>query len=733
MTEKDRSNQTIQKDILSYLANNGHKAYRPKDLAKKLGYLKQKEFEHFRTSVDLLLKEGKVYREKGNRIAHLRKERKQTVNGHQRVGRLNINKQGSGFISVEGGNRYFVSRKHLGKALPKDLVEFKPTGDKSGPKNKRRDNRDRLDTVKIVRVIKRGQASLVGVYQGGKNGGFVDPSDKSYPLAVVVPKGQNSGAKSGDLVQVEIQSFEGWSGSPHGRVKEVLGDKNTKGLDILGLAIGKGIRISFPDVVEKELAKLPKIIRAEDFSSREDFRDENVFTIDPFDAKDFDDAIHIKELGDGIVEVGIHIADVSHYVKSKTALDDEAYSRATSVYLVDRVIPMLPEILSNGLCSLMPKVDRLAHSVIVKLDAKCRVLDFHVAKTIIHSKRRFTYEDAEDILDDKETGPLSDDIKKAWELAKVMRNRRYSEGSVKFASKEYKVVLDDSGAPTHISAKKSLKSHNLVEEFMLLANQLVAQKISDSKVSKGKAIYRVHDKPSEERVVKLLEHLVAFNLDIDTNPTGVDAKDLNRLLVGAQDSKLSTLVQMEVLRSMAKAVYQRDNIGHFGLGFKFYTHFTSPIRRYPDLMVHRMLEGLAPVRQDLDIDQASKHCSEKEREAEQAERDSIKLKKVEYLSARIGEKFSGWITSVIDFGLFVELDDLGIDGLVHITELDDDKYVFMEEQYSLVGNHEGRRYSVGDEIQVYVQAANRGTLKIDFSLKPIDLSSDKKDRKRKRR
>ena len=549
-----------------------------------------------------------------------------------------------------------------------------------------------------------------------------------------MPKGKSNGAKKDDLVKVSIESFEGWNASPIGKISDILGSGDEKGLDVVAIAVEKGVQIGFPEAIKKSLSTLGSEIDAAEIKGREDFRKEFVFTIDPFDAKDFDDAIHIKDLKNGTYELGIHIADVSHYVKTNSALDDEAYSRATSVYLVDRVIPMLPEILSNDLCSLKPNIDRLCRSAVVTIDSNCKVLDYRVVKGVIHSQKRLTYEEAEEFLDsDEDQSELGSQVRLAWSLASKLRAMRFAKGSVQFISKEYKVILDDNGKPENISLKKGLKSHNLIEEFMLLANRLVAKRMSDKSISKGKPIYRVHDKPSEERIVKLLEHLMAFDFDFQTNATGVVASDLNKLLQQASDTKMSTLVQLEVLRSMAKAVYQRQNIGHFGLGFPFYTHFTSPIRRYPDLMVHRIMEGLPPVKKDLDLDEACKHCSDKERDAEQAERDSIKLKKVEFLSDRIGESFKGWITSVLDFGMFVELDDLGIDGLVHISELKDDSYSYREEQYSLIGHHHGNTFAVGDEIEVFVLSANKGTLKVDFSLTAPNLNTDKVNRSRRRK
>ena len=487
MTQNISLKKKIQKEVLDFLANHGDKSYRPKELAKRLDCSKQEDFSAFRECVDELLQSNKIERHSGGRISHKSKSRTK-AHATRLVGTLDVNSKGSGYIRVSaGGKDVFVKRKHLGKALPGDLVEFKFSKDSRSNKQSRKKSKkvrtsrsDLLREGKIINVIKRGRESLVGIFQGDKDGGYVEPIDRNYPLAIVVPKGKSHDAKKDDLVKVVIESFDGWNSSPFGKISDILGSGDEKGLDVVAIAVEKGVQIGFPEQIKKSLSRLGSEIDPAEIEGREDFRKDYVFTIDPFDAKDFDDAIHIKDLGNGTFELGIHIADVSHYVKTDSALDDEAYSRATSVYLVDRVIPMLPEILSNDLCSLKPNVDRLCRSAVVTINSECKVLEYRVVKGVIHSQKRLTYEEAEEFLNsDKDESELGNQIRLAWSFAQKLRAMRFSKGSVQFESKEYKVILDENGKPSDISLKKGLNAHKLIEEFMLLANRLVSLSIQD--------------------------------------------------------------------------------------------------------------------------------------------------------------------------------------------------------------------------------------------------------------
>jgi ribonuclease R len=499
-----------------------------------------------------------------------------------------------------------------------------------------------------------------------------------------------------------------------GFVTRVLGRADDPHVRVLALALSQGIRADFPAEVEREAETVSDRIPEAELKRRLDLRAETIFTIDPVDAKDFDDAIHVKERGDGTFELGVHIADVSHYVRAGTALDAEAFLRATSVYLVDRVIPMLPEHLSNRVCSLVPREDRLTYSCIMQVTADGELKSWRLAETVIHSKERFSYEGAQAILDGLETHPLADELHRANTLAQALTARRMAEGSVDFEQPEVKVRLDENGHAVGVTRKERMPTNRLIEEFMLLANRAVALEHRNRPF-----VYRVHEPPDPVRIGALAQYVKAFGLHLPHTDGAVTPKDLSALLQQVNGTDEGVVITQAALRAMSKARYSSRNAGHYGLAFSHYSHFTSPIRRYPDLIVHRLAKryaegGAGPDADDLE-DQAA-HCSIKEKEAEQAERESVKLKQVEYLQDRVGEAFDGVVTGAAKFGVFVELSEVLAEGLLHVREMRDDHYDYDERTLSLVGRHEGRRFRPGTRVRVVVLRADVDTREIDLGL-----------------
>jgi ribonuclease R len=547
---------------------------------------------------------------------------------------------------------------------------------------------------------------------------FVKPDDQRLSKDIYVAKENFNGATEGDKVVVSIGKYEDPKASPEGAVLEILGKATDPGVAVLAVALSQGIKSDFPKEVEREADAIPVAVPASEIERRLDLRDKDIFTVDPVDAKDFDDAIHIERLDNGNYSVGVHIADVSYYVKQGTLLDAEAYERATSTYLVDRVLPMLPEKLSNGVCSLRPNEDKLAHSCIMEVSPRGAVKDYEIRETVIHSKQRFAYDDAQLIIDGgTQDHPLKDDVLLAAKLARTLTKKRKRQGSIDFDTDEVRVVLDDSGTPVDIVRVERQEANRMIEELMLLANRTVARHIGKKKDPKP-FVYRIHDRPDSEKIKALRDYVKAFGYQLPTGPDGsVDRKDLNDLIEHVKGMPEGPVVKVAALRAMSKAVYSPDNIGHYGLGFTFYSHFTSPIRRYPDLIAHRLLKHYASGGKDVDagaLDAACEHCSQQERQAVEAERESIKLKVVEYVSEHVGDVFEGVVTGVTKFGVFVEMTKLLAEGLVHVRDMDDDHYEYDERTYTLNGVHTRRTIRLGDAVKVQVASANVETRKIDL-------------------
>lgn len=576
----------------------------------------------------------------------------------------------------------------------------------------------------VTRVIERAVQTVVGTIQHGRQF-YLDPDDRHIHRTITVGRKGLNGAKAGDKVVVKLDEWTDPYMDPEGRVVEILGRAGEMNVEIASIAAMHRLPHIFPREVVEEAASFPVEFTEEDLRGRRDLRDKTILTIDPVDARDFDDAISIEEHENGEVTLGIHIADVSHYVREGSELDAEAYRRGTSVYLVTGVIPMLPERLSNELCSLRPHEDKLAYSVFVRLSPRGAIKSYEIAKSIINSKRRFTYEEALEVLETGQ-GDYAKELLAINRMAHVLRANRRKKGSVDFDKAEVRFKLDENGHPVDVMQKRATESTRLIEDCMLLANRVVAEHIGKERGAKrgaGQApfIYRIHDQPSKEKLLELAAFVKNFGYSIFVD--NVQPKDIQRLIDAVKGSNEEDLITEVTLRSMAKAVYSEHNIGHFGLAFQYYTHFTSPIRRYPDLMVHRMLAEYATgMSQGRRHEYARKlggitsHCSERERAAVEAERDSIKIAGVEFLRDHVGDVFEATISGVMPFGIFAELKRFGIEGLVHLRSIRDDYYVYDERTKSLRGRHSKKVYRLGDTIHVRIIRVDNIETEVDMAL-----------------
>ena len=579
--------------------------------------------------------------------------------------------------------------------------------------------RGREPEAVVLDIVERKEQTFIGTLRIDKSVATLVPDSKFLATDIIIPRTKLKGGKSGDKAVVKITDWRDGSPTPRGEVVDILGPAGDNNAEIHAILAEFGLPYSYPAAIEKAAAKIDAGIIPQEVARREDMRGITTFTIDPRDAKDFDDALSVRKLHNGNWEIGVHIADVTHYVKPDTAIDREAESRATSVYLVDRVVPMLPEHLSNGICSLRPNEDKLAFSVIFEMTDNGKVVGERIVRAVINSDRRFTYEEAQEIIETGR-GDLADEILTLDRLAKILRKQRYETGSVDFDRDEVRFEIDENGRPVSVYFKESKDSNKLIEEFMLLANRAVATFIGKaSGLRKPKAfVYRIHDMPDPAKLESLASIARNFGYRIRTAGTPREVnKSINRMLDDIKGKPEENFLSTLAIRSMAKAVYTTTNIGHYGLGFDYYTHFTSPIRRFPDMMVHRLLErylaGGRTVKQEKLEDQCQ-HSSEREQLAANAERASIKFKQVEYMAERLGQVYDGTITGVTEWGLYVELDENKCEGLVPVRDLADDFYDYDEANYSLVGRRRGNRYRLGDSVKVQVARADVERRMLDF-------------------
>ncbi len=643
-----------------------------------------------------------------------KKKQKQTHHStgeaHTLQGILEVTRSGIGYVIIADGKGDVLVRPHdFNTALNGDEVTVKvvkqnlETGKKEG---------------RIVKVLVRKQTEFIGRLQMSKHFAFVKAdSNKPMPDIYISPDNIN-GAVDKDKVSVQLIKWEKDSRKPEGKVTAILSAEDENDSAMKNLLAEAGFPLSFSEETSEEAARIPETITEHDIESRRDFRDIFTITIDPVDAKDFDDAISLRSLKGGWYEVGVHIADVSHYVVPGTALDDEAYKRATSVYLPDRVNPMLPEHISNVLCSLRPHEDKLTFSAVFQMNKKGEVKQHWIGKTLIHSNHRFTYEEVQNIIENKK-GEHKKEVLLLNEIAQNLRGQRFSKGAINFSSQEVRFKLDEKGKPIGIEIKESKEAHQLIEELMLLANRTIAENVAKTKVNKQAVPfpYRVHDQPDAEKLKPFIDFAKKFGHSFNTSTPAKIAASFNTMLADVQGKPEQHVLEQLGIRTMAKAVYTTENIGHYGLGFDNYCHFTSPIRRYPDVMVHRVLLSCLQNEPIIDkkMNEKCKHSSERERAAMECERAANKYKQVEYMQEYLGEEFEGVVSGVTSFGFFVETVLQKCEGLVSIASLSDfDDFRLIESDYALVGRRSGRSFRMGDKVWIKVVAANLDKRQLDY-------------------
>ena len=727
---EEAHNQALMERILAFMNQNPGSDFNYKEVTEGIGFKSKKDREEVQDMLYNMSNMGVLREGQAGKF-----RLPASADGNHIVGTVDMTASGSAYIVPDDKEAQpvdiFVSQANLNTAMHGDRVKVVVFARRKG----------RQPEGDVTEIIERKRERFVGI---------IDVSDKSAFLVcgakmtgghdIYIPLDALNGAKNGQKCVARITGWPAKAKNPEGEIIEVLGDIGDNQTEMHAILAEYGLPYSYPSEVALEAEKIEPGITPSEVAKRIDMRNVTTFTIDPKDAKDFDDALSIRRLDNGNWEVGIHIADVTHYVTPGSIIDEEGYDRATSVYLVDRVVPMLPERLSNFLCSLRPDEEKLTFSVIVEMNDQADVLRSTISKTVIKSDRRFTYEEAQDIIEhpDQQWQPrdFRDEVLKLNDLAQKLRVRRFEHGAISFDRVEPRFEIDENGKPLRVYFKEAKEANKLVEEFMLLANKRVAEFIGKNEVNqlpdavKSKQpktfVYRVHDLPSEERYEKFASFIRRFGYEANPQKDEGINNAVNRILRECKGKGEQNLVEVLAVRTMAKAVYSTKNIGHYGLGFEFYTHFTSPIRRYPDMMVHRLLHaymgGAKSVNQDAYEDKC-KHCSDQEVMAAEAERDSIKYKQCEFLMDRLGEEFDATISGVTEWGIFAEINENMCEGMINLRDLDDDMYVFDEDNYCVVGRNKGRKFQLGDPIRVRIANANLEKKQIDFALAGSELSS----------
>ncbi|MFD1386996.1 ribonuclease R [Oceanobacillus oncorhynchi subsp. oncorhynchi] len=717
----------MKERILDYIKENSTKPLSVQELEEALALENAEEFKELVVSLNELELEGDLVRTRKNRFGL--PDKMNLVKGT-----LQMHAKGFAFLIPEDEDQtdVYIHANDMGSAMNKDKVLVRL---------EKKDTEDTRPEGKVIRILERAVVTVVGTFEDNRSFGFVIADDKRIPNDIFISKGHTHGAIDGHKVLARITKYPEGRKSAEGEIIQILGHKNDPGIDILSIIYKHGIPIDFPEEVIEQANKVPEEIDPDDIQGRKDLRDEVVVTIDGADAKDLDDAVSVKRLENGNYQLGVYIADVSHYVEEGTPLDKEAFERGTSVYLVDRVIPMIPHRLSNGICSLNPHVDRLTLGCQMEINTSGQVVNHEIFQSVINSNERMTYTDVNKILVDKDEElrqkyePLVPMFENMEKLAAILRGKRFGRGAIDFDFKEAKVLVDEKGHPTDVVIRERSVGEKLIEEFMLAANETIAEHFHWMDVP---FIHRIHEEPDEGKLEKFYEFLAGLGISVKGTANEVHPQQLQKVLESIKDDPEEMIVSKLMLRSMQQAKYSPQSVGHFGLATDFYTHFTSPIRRYPDLIVHRLIRTYL-IEKKIDkktmmhwkdrMPEIARHTSEMERRAVDAERDTDNMKKAEFMKDKIGEEFTGIISSVTNFGMFVELENT-VEGLVHVSYLTDDYYHYDERSQAMIGERTAKVFRVGDEVDIKVADVNLEEYTVDFELTSLG-SPRRKERKQK--